>query len=119
MSGTGQSEAVDAFIEALEAEEGIKVDSTMKTGPGLSLMYTADKPKIGVIARVYAEHRDVTGFLSVTLLTGTGPNAQRVANFHIEREWAEAFVADELDSEEYAQRVAATYSSPAHYQGEL
>ena len=103
-----------AFEDALE-QNGITVDSTMRMGPDTSLMYEHDPENktrdIATVALLYAKVPWISqNVLSVTPLTSTGRDADRVANYAIERSLANRFNAKELTKKEYVREVLSTWT---------
>lgn len=107
------TETSQKFADALE-ENDISVDSTFSDAAGLSVMY-AHEPgekatEVATFAMLYAKAPTVApATLTVTALTSTGRNAERVANFAIERADAEKYRSGELSKTEYVKRVLETW----------
>lgn len=108
------SEDLQAFEAALE-KNGITVDSTMNMGMDVSLMYEHDPEEktreVATVALLYAKAPQISmHVLSVTPLTSTGRDAERVANYAIERSLAEKYNANRLSKKEYVSRVLSTWT---------
>lgn len=108
------SRNLDVFKDALE-ENDIVVDSVMDTGMDVSLMYVHDDEnktgQVATVALLYAKVPQIsTNVLSVTPLTSDGRDAERVANYAVERTLAGQYNADEISKKEYVRRVLETWS---------
>ncbi|WP_162993834.1 hypothetical protein [Halalkalicoccus subterraneus] len=112
---TAQTADVTAFEESLR-DEGIDVSSVEQEGDTLSLGYETSRTDEEVVeaegAIVAGSYADLTGEgygserLEATIYHAT--TGERIADYHIESEWAEQYNDGEISSAEYEERVTAT-----------
>jgi len=111
-TAAGGGDRTDAFVSALKSR-GIVVDSTLRMGSTLSLMYIYrpdhDRQDRVRLATTYAEYAGVSKpLLAVTVLE---PDAEaRHGGFDIKHSWAQGYAAGDLSRDEYLSRINDTYS---------
>lgn len=112
---TDQTADVTAFEESLR-DEGIDVSSAEQDGDTLSLEYETSRTDEGAVeaegAIVAGSYADLTGDgyesdrLEVTIYQAA--TGERIADYHIESEWAQQYNDGEISSVEYEERVTET-----------
>lgn len=111
-TGTPEEHTVDGFVAALESA-GIRVDSTMSSLGGVSVMYYHDPEnhtgQLNILARTFVDHRRIINSDALLAFTALSSTTDRHGEGHISREWADRRSRGDLSDSEYTANVRDTY----------